>query len=545
MGKRFDDLSKNNNENFNEKTDANSSASESSRPKEAYFEKKDDKGRIVLTEEMAPEVLGFAFSEKKKYIILTVIAILQISMNFNTSVYPNAVGAISEEWGVSEQAARVGQMGFLVLYAFGCELWAPWSEEYGRWPILQLSLFFVNIWSLMQALSPNYATMMVGRFLAGLSSAGGSVTLGLVADLWDADTQQYGVAYIVWSSVSGTTVGPIVGGFMESFAPWRWIFWVQLIFGGFTMALHFLIVPETRSTILLDREAKRRRKQAVKDGKPEPNIWGPNEVKESRISAKEIIVTFYRPFELFVREPIVLFCSMLSGFSDMLIFIFLESYGPVFGQWGFAAWATGLGFVPVWIGYFIGWASFIPFIRKDMAQRKIDRFSVPPERRLYWLLWTAPLEAIGLFGFAWTSLGPDYNVHWIAPMIFAAMIGIANYCIYMATIDYMVAAYGPYASSATGGNGFARDFLAGISAMFSTPFYNHFDTYTLEYPSTILACIATCLIAPIFLLYFKGPTVRQRSRFAQSLNDEFESTKVRAQVREEKAGGGAEHIEHA
>lgn len=114
MGKRFDDLSKNNNENFNEKTDANSSASESSRPKEAYFEKKDDKGRIVLTEEMAPEVLGFAFSEKKKYIILTVIAILQISMNFNTSVYPNAVGAISEEWGVSEQAARVGQMGFLV-----------------------------------------------------------------------------------------------------------------------------------------------------------------------------------------------------------------------------------------------------------------------------------------------------------------------------------------------------------------------------------------------------------------------------------------------
>ena len=39
----------------------------------------------------------------------------------------------------------------------------------------------------------------------------------------------------------------------------------------------------------------------------------------------------------------------------------------------------------------------------------------------------------------------------------------------MATIDYMTAAYGPYASSATGGNGLARDFLAGISAMFATP----------------------------------------------------------------------------
>lgn len=101
----------------------------------------------------------------------------------------------------------------------------------------------------------------------------------------------------------------------------------------------------------------------------------------------------------------------------------------------------------------------------------------------------APLLSIGLFGFAWTSLGPP-QVHWIAPMIFSALIAIANvrqnattfcfrfltdyicvskYAIYMATVDYMIAAYGPYAASATGGNGFARDFLAGIAAMYSIP----------------------------------------------------------------------------
>ena len=121
------------------------------------------------------------------------------------------------------------------------------------------------------------------------------------------------------------------------------------------------------------------------------------------------------------------------------------------------------------IGYFIGWFSFFPFFEIDIKNRKKDPHSVSPERRLYWLLWTVPLECLGLFGFAWTSLGPERNVHWIAPMIFSCLIGIANYNIYMATIDYMTAAYGPYASSATGGNGLARDFLAGISAMFATP----------------------------------------------------------------------------
>jgi hypothetical protein len=39
----------------------------------------------------------------------------------------------------------------------------------------------------------------------------------------------------------------------------------------------------------------------------------------------------------------------------------------------------------------------------------------------------------------------------------------------MATIDYMIASYGPYAASATGGNAFARDFLAGVAAMYSVP----------------------------------------------------------------------------
>ena len=46
--------------------------------------------------------------------------------------------------------------------------------------------------------------------------------------------------------------------------------------------------------------------------------------------------------------------------------------------------------------------------------------------RLWWLLFLAPLETIGLFGFAWTSLGPSHGIPWIAPMIFSTLIAIAN-----------------------------------------------------------------------------------------------------------------------
>ena len=130
------------------------------------------------------EKLGFCFSKTKKWTILMVIFVVQSSMNFNSSIYVNAVEEISQTFDVSKQAARAGQAAMLIAYAFGCELWAPWSEEIGRWPIMQLSLLLVNLWQIPCALARNLTTIVVARAFVGLSSAGGSVTLGMVADMW-------------------------------------------------------------------------------------------------------------------------------------------------------------------------------------------------------------------------------------------------------------------------------------------------------------------------------------------------------------------------
>ncbi|KAF9889296.1 hypothetical protein FE257_007405 [Aspergillus nanangensis] len=470
-------------------------------------------GRRELMEDDCYDKLGFSFPWYKKWGILTVIFTVQMSMNFNSSVYPNAVVPLSEHFDISEQAARVGQMIFLVAYAFGCELWAPWSEELGRWPIMQLSLFLVNIWQIPCALAPNFGTIVVGRFLGGLSSAGGSVTLGMTADMWEPDEQGFAVAYVVLSSVGGTTIGPIFGGMIQQWLDWRWNFWIQLIFGGVTQLMHFFFVTETRATILIDREAKRRRKTGE-----DPNVYGPSEMKTTRMDWKEVLRVWRRPFEMFLREPIVLFLSLLSGFSDALIFTCIESFTLVFEQWDFDALTIGLCFISIVVGYLVAYDIFLPDIwRQRRVRQKLGSASRFPERRLLLLLFIAPLETIGLFGFAWTSLGPEYT-HWIVPLVFVFLIAIANYGIYMATIDYMVAAYGPYSASATGGNGFARDLLAGLSAMYATPMYKNIGgRFHLQWASTILACLAIFVTIPIYVFYWKGPQIRARSKFAQTL----------------------------
>ena len=89
-----------------------------------FYEKYGTYDRYEITEEDCYEELGFCFPNWKKWTILSIVFTVQVSMNFNTSLYSNAIGGISEEFHVSAQAGRLGAAIFLITYAFGCELWA-------------------------------------------------------------------------------------------------------------------------------------------------------------------------------------------------------------------------------------------------------------------------------------------------------------------------------------------------------------------------------------------------------------------------------------
>ncbi|KAK8073984.1 hypothetical protein PG994_004883 [Apiospora phragmitis] len=474
---------------------------------------------VIIEEADYPQASAYAFTTWKKWRILIVVVLVQCSMNFNTSLYANGQKGMAAEFGITEQTARAGAGAFLVLYGFGCELWAPWSEELGRWPVLQISLALVNLCCLAVGLAPNFATVLAFRCLGGLFSAGGSVTLGIVADMYRADDQQHAVLFAVLSSVGGSIFGPIVGGFVESYLHWRWTVWFQLVAGAVVQLLHFFLVEETRVTCRLATFAKKLRAQ----GRPEhAHIYGPNEQKTWKevLAPAEMTTLWLRPFKMFITEPIVAVLSLLSGFSDALIFMGFQSFGLVYEVWGFNPWQIGLTFVAIGLGYLIAYLSFFPAIKRqrNMELQNPTSGYAKYEARLWWLMYTAPCLPIGLAIFAWTGVPQS---HWMGPIVGSAIIGIANFAIYQATIDYMVAAYGPYSASATGGNGFARDVLAGILTWAAMPFYDHFRAaypeHGLQLANMTLMGIACVLCASAGAIYWNGAALRKRSSFAQRL----------------------------
>lgn len=334
------------------------------------------------------------------------------------------------------------------------------------------------------------------------------MTLGMVADMFDPEDQQFPVLWVSLWSCLGSVVGGICGGPIEQFLPWRWNFWIQLIFGAVVQGIHFFFVPETRTTIMLNSEANTRRKVGE-------NVEGPTE--HQKIDTREVLAIMGRPYKMLICEPIVGFLSLLSGFSDALIFSFLESYGYVFKEsaWGFTASQLGLALFALFIGYWAAGFAYFPVIRRHNQQRQGGKV-LEPESRLWFLQYIVLLLPIGLFGSAFVVTGPP--LPWIAPLLFAVLIGCANMAIYYATIDYMVAAYGgKYSASATGGNGFSRDVLAGICSFYTGPMYHKLG---VQNSTWVLFAFSVVVCIPVFVIYRKGPQIRARSKYAEAVQQE-------------------------
>jgi MFS family permease len=116
--------------------------------------------------------------------------------------------------------------------------------------------------------------------------------------MFDPDSQQHAVLWASLWSCLGAVIGGICGGPVQQYLTFRWNFYIQLMFSVTTQVIHFLIAKETRATVMLDKEAKQRRKAGTQE------IYGPNEVKGKfwkRFSWKEVGRTMWRPYQVSLK----------------------------------------------------------------------------------------------------------------------------------------------------------------------------------------------------------------------------------------------------
>lgn len=293
------------------------------------------------------------------------------------------------------------------------------------------------------------------------------------------------------------------------------MFYISGIVTGFAAVL-LLGIRESRPSLLLTWEVDKLRQVTGDMSLQELN---PDTVPNLGEFMREGLL---RPVRLFFTEPIVCACSLMSGWSVALLYLFTESLPTIYESMGFGQQESNLPFIAMGMG-------FIPSIvvrlmdQRVAAQRHREGLPLLPENKLVGIALGAPFLAIGLWWFAWMVPPAVPGIHWFTTFIPLFFIGFAIYEFGTVLSGYLADSYNSYAASAFAAMSLARSFL---SALFPLIAPKMFGTLGSNVALSILASGALAFCPVPFVFRYYGQRLRERSKFAQYSLQVYEETTV-------------------
>ncbi|HEU5086091.1 MAG TPA: TCR/Tet family MFS transporter [Roseiflexaceae bacterium] len=168
-------------------------------------------------------------------------------------VLPQLVASLVQG-DVSSAAQYYGY--FVALFSAMQFLFAPalggLSDQYGRRPVLLLSLFSAAINYVLLAVAPNLTLLFVGRVLAGVSAANITAANAYIADISLPEQRARNFGLLGAAFGIGFIVGPLLGGVLGSFGE-RVPFWAASALTLVNALYGLFVLPES-----LPAESRRR-----------------------------------------------------------------------------------------------------------------------------------------------------------------------------------------------------------------------------------------------------------------------------------------------
>ncbi|KAF3770133.1 hypothetical protein M406DRAFT_59232 [Cryphonectria parasitica EP155] len=493
-----------------------------------------DDGHLTFDENDVENPLNWAFT-RRAYITICAVLLL-INATFASASPSGCLESIEEYFHVSAEAAGLTITLFLLGYCAGPLVFAPLSEFYGRRPIFYITFLLYLAFNFLCAFAPNFAALLVGRFLTGtFASAPLSNAPGVLADLWrpmHRGVAMAGFAMMVWA---GPALGPVISGFLQltkGVEGWRWSFYVLLFLGGFT-AIFLITIPETYGPVILYYKAKRIRAARVPGFE---DIRAPIEVtSRSLLSIYKVALT--RPW-IILLDTISLLCAIYMCMIYLLLYMLFAIYPIVFEE--HRGWNAGVGELPL-LGLIVGAAlgALIVFLDSRYQNKKAGwGRELRPEDRLRTAMFGGPALALAMFWFAWSA---NFNyVHWIVPTLAGVLLAAAMLTISVSFINYLVDTYLLYAASAIAANTVVRSAVGAVAPLFTNQM---FSTLGVGPGGSLIGGVGALLALIPFLFHRYGEGIRVRSRFAptapKKTNDPADKAeKGRGDGREWQPDGG-------
>ncbi|TVY27618.1 Cycloheximide resistance protein [Lachnellula hyalina] len=393
----------------------------------------------------------------KKIWLSMLLLVYTVSVYIGSSLYTASETDIMSIFGVSNTLAALGLSLYILGYGIGPLVFAPLSEipEIGRNPLYIYTY----------------------------------------------------IIFVALAVAAALAFGPLVGGFAVQAKGWRWSSWELLWFAGPMLLVVLIGLPETSADHLLLCRAKRLRGLTGRS-----NLKSESEIKQAQLSPRQVAFdALTKPFEINILDPAMLFTTLYAALTYSLYYSFFESFPLVYIDiYGFDLGELGLSFVSVLTGLFVSIALYCGYFYYIGHPRMSKMESVPPEARSWPGLIASFLIPIGLFIFAWTS---RKSIHWIVSLVGIAISMCGVFIIIQCMFIYIPFTYPKYAGSLFAANGFARSAFAAAAVLFAGPMFSRLG---VDGGVSLFGGLTVLCIFGIFGIYYRGATLRKRSRFAVS-----------------------------
>ncbi|KAG0633073.1 major facilitator superfamily domain-containing protein [Tuber brumale] len=443
---------------------------------------------------------------KKKLITATVLGYTTLVSAWGSSVFSSATAEVAVFFGISGEVAILGISFYVLGFASGPLIWAPYSELKGRRPPLLLGIFGFSIFQIAVAVARDAQTVLICRFWGGFFASSPLAVVGAVfADIFSQETRGTAIAVFSMAVFSGPLYAPIAGGFItESYLGWRWTEYITAIMGFFALFLCLFFLEETYPPVILVSKATELR-HLTKN-------WGIHARQEEiEIDFKELVEkNFARPLKLLFTEPIIFLLSLYTAFVYGILYIFLTAYPIVFGEIrGYGLGVSALPYLGMVIGMFLGGFLVIAFQPWTNKRMKANNNVPIPEDRLVPAIIGSILFPIGIFWFSWTGNYPD--IHWAVPTLAGIPLGIGLITIFLQSINYLIDAYLMFAASAIAANTFLRSSFAAGFPLFGRQMFHNLG---VNWAGSLLGFIAVVMIPIPIGFFIFGARIRKRSKWA-------------------------------
>lgn len=446
------------------------------------------------------------WGKAKKWFYTIMLGLVCFMVAFASAAVTGDMEGPAKTFNVSSEVVILTITLFVIGFGVGPLVFAPLSEEVGRFPVYNATLAIAIVFIIPCADAKNIGTLLVCRFIDGVAfSAPITLVGGSLSDLWTTKERGTPMAFFSAAPFLGPVMGPLIGGFIGDNAGWRWIYWVLLIFSGVIFGIFVITIRETHHATILKKRAKKLRKLTG------DNFYKTKKELVPQSFGEVMKITLSRPPKL-LFEVIVFLVTIYMSVLYGLLYMFFFAYPVVFMEgkhWN--ASMTGLIFIGVAIGIFIATGA-APFINNDYnkkAQKYRNEGKIPPpELRLYPMMWTCWTVPIGLFIFAWTSYP---HVHWIGPAIAGIPCGVGFLLLYNSANNYIIDSYQHYAASALAAKTFVRSIWGACVPLFTIQMYHRLG---YEWAGSLMAFISLACCAIPYLFFFYGATIRKKSKYA-------------------------------